>query len=368
MPGINRALSSGEALSLPGVARTFPSCPAVFAMNDPEWWAVLGPVPAPSPAGIIPVPHDRAAELGEVYKIGPVTIRSGGKRLTEYVRGEPHQMQAVTWFESWPVTAEGCWPGNELAAGGRYEQISRLNHQDGNLRVAAMWLHRVVCLLSLAWGEGWNVRSAPVDSERMPVAVPEDWLAPPIARGGDPGIGPYPRKLPSWVVGAWNLLEGDPALSGALSAWHQGVLMMPLFPSYALIAFCGAIETISQAKALREQVTYTPVECPACGHIDKSHAWFWATVTLVRSQDQVAGLRRGRNPYTSRSKTAHGATTHGIETAFGAMHGLIYEPPGGGHAGYIEMDLEDETQRFMWKELPAIRSVASDLLLKVLDR
>lgn len=335
-------------------------------MSTPEWWALLGPVPSSNPAGIIPVPHDRGAELDDDYVIGPVSIRSGGRRLTEYLRGEPHQLQAVRWFETWPVIAEGPWPGNQLAPGGRYAQIGRLTHQDGNMRVAAMWLHRVACLLSLAWSEGWNVRTAPIDLDRMPAAVPEDWRAPPIAHGGGSGVGPHPRQVPAWVLAAWDLLEADGALSGALSAWHQGVLMTPLFPSYALVAFCGAIETISQAKALKEQVRFAPVECPSCGHIDKNHARFWATVGLVRSQDQVAELRQGRNPYTSRSETAHGATTHGIETAFGAMHALIYQPPDLGRAGQIEMDMADGTQRFMWRELPAVRSIATDLLLRVL--
>ncbi len=84
-----------------------------------------------------------------------------------------------------------------------------------------MWLHRVACLLSLAWSEGWNVRTAPIDLERMPAAVPEDWPAPPIAHGGGSGVGPHPRQVPAWVLAAWDLLEADAALSGALSAWHQ---------------------------------------------------------------------------------------------------------------------------------------------------
>ncbi len=58
------------------------------------------------------MPHDRGAELDDDYVIGPVSIRSGGRRLTEYLRGEPHQLQAIRWFETWPAIAEGPWPGN----------------------------------------------------------------------------------------------------------------------------------------------------------------------------------------------------------------------------------------------------------------
>ena len=96
--------------------------------------------------------------------------------------------------------------------------------------------------------------------------------------------GLYPRQLSTWVPAGWDLLADDGALSGAcFSAWHQGVLMTPLFPSYALVAFCGAIETISQAKGLKEQVKLCPRRvsvmrtrrqepCPLLGHRGVVHA------------------------------------------------------------------------------------------------
>ena len=49
------------------------------------------------------------------------------------------------------------------------------------------------------------------------------------------------------------------------------------------------------------------------------------------------------------------------------MHGLITMPHTLVAPGQIEMDKGDETQRFMWRELPAVRSIATDFLLRVLE-
>jgi hypothetical protein len=81
----------------------------------------------------------------------------------------------------------------------------------------------------------------------------------------------------------------------------------------------------------------------------------------------VADLKQGPNPYSSRSKTAHGTATHGIETIYGYLHLLLYEHPQPGLPFTISMDYDDHTQRFMWREVPAIRAVASDLLLAALS-
>lgn len=83
-----------------------------------DWWALVGPLPTPHPAGIIAVPHDRTAVLDRNYVVGEVNLRPGGRLLREYVRAEPFDLAGVTEFESWPVIVEGAWPGSRAKAMG----------------------------------------------------------------------------------------------------------------------------------------------------------------------------------------------------------------------------------------------------------
>jgi hypothetical protein len=306
--------------------------------------------------------------LDREYQIGPITIRPGGKLLTEYLRSEPAELDGVTWFETWPIFAEGTWPGALLAPGGRYAHVGKLSGQDANQRVVAMWLHRIVCLFSLGVGEAWQVRTAAIETTMRPPQVPDDWPPPAIAHGGGGyDLDPVPRALPDWIPAAWDRLEHDADLTAALTSWHQGILLTPLFPSYAMVAFCGAIEGIANSEALRQRIDFETVACSVCGNVPRAHAKFWATVGLVRDPEQVTELKKTINPYNARSKTAHGAATHGVENAFGSAHMMIYSPPFAGQPGTVAMDDQDATQVFMWRDLPTIRTVAAQLLMLALS-
>lgn len=326
----------------------------------------MGPVPSQTPSGVIAVPHDRAAVLDQEYEVGPVTIRPGGRRFTEYLRSEPFQLDGLTWCETWPVIAQGKWPGNMIETDPRYERLKTLSGQDANERVVAMWLHRTACLFSLATREAWQVRTAAVDQSTRPPTVPEDWPKPPMAFGDEPGLDPVPRALPEWVNGAWEKLEQDEKASRALSAWHQGLLLNPLFPSYAMVAYCGTIETIAESLVLKDLITVESAACDTCGNVPKVTARFWATVALVRSDEEIASLKKTVNPYKARSNTAHGSATYGIETMFGTMHMFIYTPPADGQAATMRMDEADATQVFMWRDVPTVREIAADLLYRTL--
>ena len=324
-----------------------------------DWWALIGPVPAPHPAGIIAVPHNRAAYLDRDYEIGQLTLKPGGRHLTEYLRSEPHQLDGVTWFETWPIIIQGRWPG-ELARP-LSERTGLVGHE-ANLAMVASWLHRAVCLISFATSEGWQVRTAAVDMTARPPQVPEDWPAPPLAH--DPGFqpAPEPRPLPSWVTRAWQNLEEDSALSSALSLWHQGMLLTAINPSFGFLAFCSTVEGIAESNALREQINPEIITCAECGNKPGATARFWATVGLVRNEEQVADLRKRTDPYGRRSATSHGRGLHGIETGYGRMHMLRYVPPTEGQSGAIEFNPGDQTQTFMWEELPELRMIAADLI------
>lgn len=136
----------------------------------------------------------------------------------------------------WPIVVEGSskddeWPVVE--------------------RQAAAALHRLVCVLSLAWNEPWQVRTAPWDLERMSVDLADDWIVPRNSLIGfreNPQIGMYDdQALPSWVDAALVRLDGIDGtdadnVGAALSLWHQGILLQPEHPSLALVAFVASIE------------------------------------------------------------------------------------------------------------------------------
>jgi len=330
--------------------------------DESGWWGIMGPIPSPNPTGIIAVAHDRSATLDREYQIGPLRIRPGGNRLTEYVRSEPMALDGVTLFETWPVIAEGPWPGVAVQTDPDYQRLQSLPNQDANERVVAIWLHRVTSLLSLAVGEAWQVRTAAIDRSTRPPTVPEDWPPPDIWWRGEEGLDPVPRGLPDWVVPAWDFLTADEKLRAALTVWHQGLLLEPLFPSFAMVAYCGTIETIAHSDAMKERITFNVESCGECGNVPKAQARFWATVGLVKSSTEIEELKKTVNPYGRRSRTAHGSATHGIESMFGSMHYTVFAPPSPGQPATLKMDQQDETQMFMWRDVPMVRAIGADLL------
>lgn len=329
-------------------------------MDPFDWWALIGPVPAPHPAGIIAVPHDRTAVLDRTYRLGPLVLEPGDRRLTEYLRSEPFDLAGVTCFETWPVFVKGRWPDGLAAASDAARGL--VGHERG-VAIAASWLHRAVCLYSFAVGEGWQVRTSPIEMSRLPAKVPDDWPAPPTAQWSvDMPPDPERRMLPEWLETAWQALDADPALATALTLWHQGVLLTPTTPSFAYMAFCAAVEGISESQALRDRVEPVAAPCPECGNVPRATARFWATVRLVRDSARVDKMKAESDPYGRRSKTAHGRALHGIEIEYGRMHMLTYQPATDGKRATLAFDPNDHTQTFMWQQLPEMRQVAVDLL------
>jgi hypothetical protein len=294
-------------------------------------------------------------------------VRPGKARLIEWVRSEPLTMDGVEMVNSWPIIVEGAWAGKALA-GTDHPLLKGLDPHSANERQAAMQLHRAVSLLSLAWSEAWQVRTGPTDNSRLPAALPASWPAPNMAFGMEEEneIESVPCPLPAWLPGAWQRLDDDSELAVALSAWHQGILMTPLFPSYALVAFAGSIEQVGTAAAFEGVLGEPPIPCVTCGHKEGATARFKNTIKLVRSAGETKDLLKRWDPYSARSVTAHGSGFHGIETAFGPAHMLTYTPPSEGIAGSVELNENDQTQVFMWQTLPLVRNIARDLLLMAL--
>jgi hypothetical protein len=207
---------------------------------------MVGPLPFPHPAGIIAVPHDRSRSLDVEYHVGPLIVRPGGQRFTEWVRSEPITMESTEKIDSWPILVEGEWPGRALE-GTVDPLLTGLDRQSANVRKAAMWLHRLVCLVSVARGEPWQVRHAPTGMDRFPPAVPASWPSPPAFRGRwqHDDLDPVPCALPAWIGPAWDLLDRDPQLASPSRFGIQGMLLTSVTPSFAVVAFTGAIERMA---------------------------------------------------------------------------------------------------------------------------
>lgn len=315
-----------------------------------DWWALIGPVPTAHPSGGIAVPHDRTACLDRDYNLGPLILKPGGRRLVEYLRAEPYQLDGVTLFETWPIIVQGKWP-------------SRPAQSDGVLSVVASWLHRAVCLVSFATGENWQVRTSATDMTALSPQVPEDWPAPSSVQDPlDGPLGPVERPLPPWIASAWQTLEKDKAIASALDFWHHGMLLTPTAPSFALVAFCAVVEGVAESESLRNRIKPAVVACVECGNQPRVTERFWSTVGLVRDEKQVQNLKDRTDPYGRRSKTAHGRQLHGGEVAYGSMFG----PPVGDRIGIRGFDSTEQPRIFVWEVLPELRMAATDLLRLVM--
>jgi hypothetical protein len=332
------------------------------------WWALIGPIGRPLQVGVITTPHDRTAVLGGDYELGPTTLRPGESLLKEFLRTEPHNLAGFAVIDSYPIIVEGTWARPPTLPEGSTSPGEQAYLAE---RAAAQSLHRVVCLLSLAWGEPFQVRTSPKPANQLPPAVPRSWSEPELVEGfgaiGRHEVLPtHRRDLPEWANAAWDAVEHDPALQNALTFWHQGLLLTSAFPSFALVAIAACIEAIAGCEAFRDEIEQTGEPCPTCGNVARSTARFWATMGLVGSPQELKKLRRDWDIYKSRSKVAHGVGTRGVEDALGPFFLFRYQGPSenGGHALFI--DEEDLAQRFLLQELPTFTRHASLLLQQAL--
>jgi len=121
------------------------------------WWAIIGPIPTPPSGGLLATPHDQGRALAQPVTIGPLQLAGGGRALVEWLTCEPDTLFGVTKFVSWPIITG--------SAAGRRGDIP---YREGSRQ-----LHRLVCLLALAWGEPWQERSAPGSPDAIPPHIPD---------------------------------------------------------------------------------------------------------------------------------------------------------------------------------------------------
>jgi len=309
-----------------------------------RWNALLGPLPTFEPTGLITTPNDNSRRLSGPCTIGPLTVLPGDRPFVEYRRLEPQTLEGRVEHRSWPVLVEGVQSAaTEMAA----------------VRQATRLLHRLTCLLALAWSEPWQVRTAPQNSSRLPARVPDsdplpsDWM-PPVHL-------PQPEEveLPSWVRDGWEVVNRDAALAAALTSWHQGILLQSAHPCLALVAYVGTIEQMAHSPWTQSELERQNIP-PTTG----SASQFKQTTELVATEEELTLLHEMR-AYGLRSKSAHGAPIVGIETSYGATIPLTlaeHVKPDGNTTVSMAIDTTEPSHAFMIKLVPAARRVAGRLL------
>jgi hypothetical protein len=291
-------------------------------------------------------------------------LRPGGKLFVEYQRNDPLALHDSTTVETWPIIVEGEQLNISLDDGSG--AVAYRDPEAANARLNAPLLHRLSALLSLAWGEAWQVRTAPTMASRLPAAVPQSWPSPHRFDRPKPGLPPDPQPLPARVAAAWDQVEFDPHLEAAMSAWHQGIFLTSEFPSFALVAFGGCIEEVSRSVPLAPEIGVLPEACSECGNIPAAARRFREAVHLVADEAELDQLVREWKVYNKRSRIAHGSALHGIEQIYGSMFHWRYEPPTLTRGARYAVDEADEEQVFTLKILPTTGNIAARLLYRAL--
>jgi hypothetical protein len=252
--------------------------------QEPSWWAIVGPVGTHPARGVITSVRDRFRTIDGDYSVGPLRL-SAGERLVEYVRGEPHKLDGITALESHPIIVFGNGPADRFAP-----EPFRL-------------LHRLSCLLSIAWDEPWQLRSAPEDLSGRPARVPDSWPSPlPWWTHEDPTFEADAVPLPPIVITGWPVLDDDRSLSKVMTMWHEAVLLHQGHPTMACIAYCSVLE------ALR----FIP------GAAGGRNEAFKSNLAAYGSADDIATISKLFS-YKRRSESLHAAKLFADEDAFGRL-------------------------------------------------
>lgn len=159
-------------------------------------------------------------------------------------------------------------------------------------------------ILSLVFERPWVVRREPLDlsdsfdnlrATTLPDTEDADVMAsPPIA-----------TELPSWSTTAWELCISNQQVRAALLTYQEAVRMRDWHPSYALVAFMSALQTLgSRIKGNgKKQIR--------------------AALRTCLSEEKVTQVMR---LYSTRGDTVHGGMLFGSEPYAGIVHRGLYGP------------------------------------------
>jgi hypothetical protein len=242
-----------------------------------DWWAVIE---ASAEGG-------RQPALVAECPIDDLALTPTFTPYTEIVAPQIPQMGGGEVHEGWPVIVHGAAVAHSFA----------LARESGAKR-----LGRLCALLSIATDYCWEILQAP-QAEPLDVGT--------LPRARVPLQFPFPEpdesipiEIADWVGSALAILASDTSLAAAVQSHHQGMMMERRFPSFAVIAYTAAIETIGRRYK------------PEGGNGEQ----FREALKRIRTSKARQALVES---YDLRSQTAHAGLLHGAEE----LHGSF---PGGG--------------------------------------
>lgn len=219
-------------------------------------------------------------------------------------------------------------------------------YDEGSAREqAAVCVHRLAAMLSVAWSDCLVVRSSPELLDRGGGSVPSrlGWQSSGPSDLLCTELGDFEHAdWPSWIDSAWDLLEDGSILDRSLAAFHEGLLVMQEHPSLAMVSFVASIETLGE-------VFYKREKCEECQSSPGFRALFQAALELVIEPWEAKSLK---STYNRRSRTVHSGRFYGGERTSG-------NPTPFGHLK------DDAPVHFSFGQLGRLRDASRRLLVSV---
>lgn len=282
-----------------------------------EWSAALGQANDPT---------TQKYSLKKRFTLHGIILRSGGGQYMDSIPSKPPGFTSSSFNLSWPIIVEGKSTGYDWMVAGRQAGVD---------------VYKIAALLSLAWNSTWYLLDGPRP-------VPHGTLRIPTRNA----LGQqFPRLLqqrrlkvmPTWTDKAWTIINDDDAISDAVSAYYQGLLLEEKHPSFALMAFITSVEIIGR-KIIGKR-------CPCCGGKPSSNLAFRRGVDEVISDTRKA--KEFHLLYDSRSNTAHEGKLHASEDTLG-------------HFPFPSFFRQDSKATFVFTDLRKVKMLSRKLLLQAL--
>lgn len=280
-------------------------------LDDPEfeWSAVIGQIASMNQSYF---------GLSSSVEIGDISLKPGGTSYIFHNTSDPPYFGSISPSKNWPIIIQGVSRGFEWpAASGR----------------AAEQTHRVAAMLSIAWNATFVLlhSATPTRDIRIPSSDRQDGFTPHL---------PFERKrkkVPSWLVEHWNILDDDKYLRDAVNVYYEGLLLYNTHPSFAYVAFTAVIETIGK-KILNGRG----------GAVEKFQAGLSAAKLKPGKRQELEDLYNSR-----RSETVHAGGLHGGENRLGSVH-------------FPSIFVPDTTGTFKYTDLWLIQLASRKLLVRAL--
>jgi hypothetical protein len=313
--GLSEQPDDGVAQAWSNAARE-----AVSRLGSPgpviPWSAILGP----------DLDNNRVPGLvlDREYQVGPFTISSGKEFIREHYlpAAGPPQLFSASQANWWPMHVRASHQGYNWAS---------------SSRKAALDLHRLTCMLTLAMNLPLVVRSSPRPDEMGLLPVPTElfWQTWP----GDNMLSVQTESFapPDWLAPGWRELVRRPWLANAIAIYRESLLTRAAHPSLSLVAAVASIEAVAGK-------LFELKHCPECSTRLGLSASFRETLKLVLPADHADRLGRQYGP---RSKTVHEGRLHGSEPLLGST-GFLWT---------------DDRRDFEYQGVYALQNAARQLLL-----